>query len=623
MSDSSPASAIKDLQPHFPDFEFLEVLGAGGMGTVYKAYDPRLDRFVALKVLASDLDDSLGFVERFQLEAQSLALVQHPNIVPCYDYRVTGDGPGAIPYLVMAFVEGQTLEDAMRDNALTLARSLELVGQVAAGLESAHVSGIVHRDIKPANILIDLEGKALLTDFGIAKILDPEPGMTGLTLTGVGMGTLAYAAPEQLESSAAVDQRADIYSLGAVLYHLLTGSPPQGVFKSLTETQPGLDKRFDPIIRKALATDPADRYPDIPAFTADLARVKIAPPAPSSIRSRRGLRLAAIVCTLIAFASTAFFFLKPDPPTLPTLSAPPQLPLLSPGRLRGSGTINGRPIDLSKASGLTDIITARINVHGEWIALRANGSTISNQPNVQGLPEAIAISAGWGGLLAISESGFIQCSGIFIAPIPRKFSPIALAATGSLATVVTTKGEIHTWGQGRQTWEKSSDVDTWTLDALEKGDASVVQVAARGRKTILLCADGSVATRSDAGIRPGPSRQHRRFTSVACTPIHFAGLQDDGTVLVWKENFPDEAEIPTAFQNQKFVTLCSTLSLIAARTVEGSWRCFTPPHEGHLPVDDLITKVEALENVTDLSIASRSQTWAEHALLWVEPVAQP
>ena len=200
-------------------YHIVEQLGEGGMASVFKAYDTSLERFVAVKVIRTDKGQDAAFLLRFQREAKALARLDHPYILKVLDYGEQG----GMPFLVMPFVPGGTLKDQM-GRPLPAARAAALLAPIARALEYAHKQSIIHRDIKPANILIGPSGAPLLSDFGIAKMLDQEEGSTQLTSTGVGIGTPDYMAPEQWMGQA--DPRTDVYSLGVVFYEMVTGRKP-------------------------------------------------------------------------------------------------------------------------------------------------------------------------------------------------------------------------------------------------------------------------------------------------------------------------------------------------------------------------------------------------------------
>jgi predicted Ser/Thr protein kinase len=267
---------VEELAPLFPQMEILELLGKGGMGAVYKARQPGLDRLVAVKILPPEISRDPAFAERFQREARALAKLSHPHIVAVYDFGVVGqafqpdasvppgqarkpDLQGGLCYIVMEFVDGANLRQTIRTGTLTSAEALAIVPQICEALQFAHDEGIVHRDIKPENILIDKRGRVKIADFGLAKLLGQDASDHSLTATHQVMGTLRYMAPEQMQGSREVDHRADIYSLGVVFYELLTGELPMGKFAPPSK-KVQVDVRLDEIVLRALEQEPEQRY---------------------------------------------------------------------------------------------------------------------------------------------------------------------------------------------------------------------------------------------------------------------------------------------------------------------------------------------------------------------------
>jgi serine/threonine protein kinase len=247
-------------------FRIVERIGSGGMATVFKAYQPTLDRYVAVKVLPAYHARDPIFLKRFVQEARSVAKLQHANIVPIHEFGEQDN----ITYIVMEYVEGGTLKDRLKLRPLTVPEAVDVVIQAAEGLGCAHGHGIIHRDVKPANMLLRKDGHLLLSDFGIAKILE---GTTNLTRVGTGIGTPQYMSPEQ-GTGQPVDRRSDIYSLGIVLYHALTGrvpftadSPLSITVKHLNDPIPvehlraaGVPQPIEQVLLKMTAKAPADRY---------------------------------------------------------------------------------------------------------------------------------------------------------------------------------------------------------------------------------------------------------------------------------------------------------------------------------------------------------------------------
>jgi tRNA A-37 threonylcarbamoyl transferase component Bud32 len=254
---SSPAAAlhVAELAGLFPQLEMIELIGQGGMGAVYKARQPTLDRLVAVKVLPPDAGRDPAFAERFNREARALARLGHPNIVAVHDVCRAGD----LYYFVMEYVDGVNLRQVLRDGQLTPEQALRIVPQICDALQYAHEEGVVHRDIKPENILLDRKGRVKIADFGLAKLLGRDTGNFTLTGSRQVMGTLYYMAPEQVERPLEVDHRADIYSLGVVFYEMLTGQLPVGRFPMPSE-KAGTDAFLDEVVLHALEREPARRY---------------------------------------------------------------------------------------------------------------------------------------------------------------------------------------------------------------------------------------------------------------------------------------------------------------------------------------------------------------------------
>ncbi len=257
---SSPAKrraalSLEEIAAHFPELEFDALIGEGGMGAVYKARQPKIDRTVALKVLGFDPLDNPSFAERFRREAMVLAKLDHPHIVKLYDF---GERDGLF-YLVLEFVDGTNLRTLMKQELVTPKVALAIVPQLCEALQYAHDEGVVHRDIKPENVLVDSKGRAKIADFGLAKLVDANAADRSLTEVGQVMGTPHYMAPEQLRGSRDVDHRADIYSLGVVFYEMLTGELPRGNFE-LPSKSIHVDVKLDAIVLKSLERTPERRY---------------------------------------------------------------------------------------------------------------------------------------------------------------------------------------------------------------------------------------------------------------------------------------------------------------------------------------------------------------------------
>ncbi|HOX56362.1 MAG TPA: serine/threonine-protein kinase [Candidatus Paceibacterota bacterium] len=253
-TQSSPPP-IEEVAAAFPQLQILELIGQGGMGVVYKARQPRLDRLVALKLLPQSLAADPAFAERFNREARVLARLSHPSIVTVYDFGQSG----GFFFLLMEFVDGVNLRQAMQAGRFTPQQAMMLVPKICEALQFAHDEGILHRDIKPENILLDTRGRVKIADFGIAKLLGETKEKITLTASGHAIGTPHYMAPEQLEHPQDVDQRADIYSLGVVFYEMLTGELPIGRFAP-PSTKSTADPRVDEVVLHALEKEREKRF---------------------------------------------------------------------------------------------------------------------------------------------------------------------------------------------------------------------------------------------------------------------------------------------------------------------------------------------------------------------------
>jgi len=288
-----------DLAPLFPQLELLDLVGHGGMGAVYKARQKGLDRVVALKILPPEVGRDPKFADRFTREAKALARLNHPHIVTVHDVGRAGD----YYFFVMEYVEGLNLREAIRAGRLSPQEAMAIVPQICDALQYAHDEGIVHRDIKPENILIDKKGRVKIADFGLAKLLRRGVDDLSLTQDRQVMGTPRYMAPEQMQGSAEVDHRADIYSLGVVFYEMLTGELPMGRFAPPSQ-KVQVDVRLDEVVLRALDAEPQRRYQQASEVKTSVETIAASPrqsaaaPVHGPVRRSHGPWVALIVLLL-------------------------------------------------------------------------------------------------------------------------------------------------------------------------------------------------------------------------------------------------------------------------------------------------------------------------------------
>jgi eukaryotic-like serine/threonine-protein kinase len=326
-------------------YVLAELIGAGGMADVYAAQDRRLSRMVAVKLLRSDLARDPQFVSRFKKEALSAAGLNHPAIVSVFD---SGEEAGN-SYIVMELVHGKTLRELMQNvKQLDVAQALEIISGVLGALEYSHQNGIVHRDIKPGNIMITENGEIKVMDFGIARVTDdPSATMTG---TWNVVGTAQYLSPEQA-TGAVADERSDIYSVGCLLFEMLTGRTPfigdtpvaiayqhvSATPPSASEVNGDLDSNIDAIIQVALQKDPKDRYQSAGAMLSDVRRAMKGQAVTTKIKKVRpratGYLIAAFLVT-VGFIVVMYLNFATDhgprgvplPTPSPTSTAPTSIP---------------------------------------------------------------------------------------------------------------------------------------------------------------------------------------------------------------------------------------------------------------------------------------------------------
>ncbi|MDI1313488.1 serine/threonine-protein kinase [Prosthecobacter sp.] len=259
--------STEELDALIPGYKFIQFIERGGMGAVYKAVQKSLNRTVAVKLLPQVHRNKESFAERFKREAHALAQLNHPHIIGVHDFGETPDGQ---MYYVMEFVSGMDLQHLLKRAPPEPRQILKIITQVCEALQFAHEHGIVHRDIKPANILVDERGNVKVADFGLAKVMGQQA--VDYTATGMTIGTPDYIAPEALDQSRHIDHRADIYSLGVMIYELFTGHVPKGVWEP-PSIRSGADKGIDAVVSKAMQNNPEKRYQHVRDMTQVLEKL--------------------------------------------------------------------------------------------------------------------------------------------------------------------------------------------------------------------------------------------------------------------------------------------------------------------------------------------------------------
>ncbi|HEX6026628.1 MAG TPA: protein kinase [Solirubrobacter sp.] len=533
MIDTLPSDS------RFAGYRIDSIVARGGMGVVYRATDLSLERPVALKLIAPELSEDELFRRRFLKEPRLAAALDHPHVVPIYE---AGEHDGQL-YLVMRFVEGEDLRTLMRrEGGVPPQRALAILGQMASALDAAHRRGLVHRDVKPANVLVDGDGHAYLTDFGVTKQL----GSGESTVTGQLVGTLDYMAPEAIRGEA-VDGRADVYALACILHACFAGSPPfhraseaQTMFAHLQEPPPPLPERpeLDPVLRKGLAKEPAERYGTCGELIA-AARAALAESPPPSAPSgrRRPVLLVAAGALLVAAVIT-----------------------IAVVRSAGEEPAQARPVETGVAAiggdgalrGFTDTPTAPSNAAvGEgaiWV-LSSETDTISRlDPRtrkivstiaVPGVPSDIATGAGavWvgmtGGRQEVNTTGSIS-----------KIDP----ATGKVVRTVRLPGKGNSWASVGYPGIAVGDGFVWAINpkgAISRIDPRSVRVVgevdtftrrlAAGKEGVWFV-DGNAVRRVDPRTsRPGqriPSGSSQLEAIAVGAGSIWATTRGDG--LVWR-----------------------------------------------------------------------------------------
>lgn len=325
------------LDTVFDRYKIISEIGHGGMSIVYCAHDERTNRNVALKVLPREFLHDPNFRKRFEREAQTIASLEHPAIVPVYDF---GEGDGQ-PFLVMRHMTGGSLTDRLAQGRLSLEAATSILRRIASALDYAHQQGVIHRDLKPGNVLFDQFGEAYLGDFGIVQIAEASSKLTGEKAL---VGTPAYMSPEQAHGDSELDRRSDVYALGILLFEMLTGQLPFDAetpvrlmmmhvldpVPNIRESHPLLPKKLEGIMKRVLAKKPEARYPDAGSLVEDLdglihAKPKVCWPIPHRDHLRQlylvGVIILSLIC-LLGWLSILRLVLLPPDLSLPDIISP-------------------------------------------------------------------------------------------------------------------------------------------------------------------------------------------------------------------------------------------------------------------------------------------------------------
>lgn len=623
-----------ELAELFPEFEIGERLGAGGMGVVFRARQKSLDRWVAIKILNPKLLGDPEFEERFEREAKTMAMLGHPNIVGIHDFGVRG------PYhfLVMEFVEGRDLQKLIQSGSLESVLAFSIIRQVCDGLYHAHQKSVVHRDIKPGNILVGLDGVAKISDFGLARIVRPNPDVS-LTITNTGMGTPAYIAPEQLTDARSSDARSDIFALGVVVYEMLTGNTPAGNFPAPTSRLPRRNHRLDEAILRAMDPDPASRPADPREISRLIAESEAtAPPGQGAGKAVKQWPILLVSSLVLALAGAGWIGAKRGqailPPSLvaPRAPAPPSLDKLLPEtglrgteefeRMRRRGGIlrqwSEMPgiLDIEAAAGIDDLVFVEEGpkIVLSWYAARSNGEMVSSQPGLNSRSDYRRVSHSflieWPDRLVPSppHSGTQYLP--LLQPTPRA-TYLTESFVTDLALIATPEGRLAF--AASDPWVKSHP---YVIDRLE-GLQNVVAVESWGKHYVVLTAEGKAHSWSEIeGYFESPE-DARKLVQVAAGAQHVLGLYEDGSVVTWRHPNNRNPRIAPALivppDLGPIIRVRSSGLTNAAQRPDGSW--FAWGDDEGRGLNDQVNSIGPALDLETYGVNNHSGA----KLLWIEP----
>ena len=604
---------VDEIHPLFPEFEDIEVIHSGGMGTVFKARQISLDRWVALKVMKPELAEDPEFQERFEREGKTMAKLNHPNIVSVYEFGKRG----GFHFLVMEYVEGCDLHQLMKGNKLDSTSLLRLVPQICDALAFAHESDVIHRDVKPGNILIDRSGNVKMTDFGLAKVMQPSVDVS-LTMEGVGMGTLHYMAPEQLADARSTDARSDIYALGVVIYEMLTGKLPTGNFPPPTSSLARRDKRLDKAVMRAMEQSPNDRFPSVKKFSEQIEPSVRASPETDKRGSSAKLFIAAAAVILLGCAGF-FAFQSRNANEVDPLPADSDQNVgekftiqLQSGSLQ-SWTSGYEELNTTIAEGVNDFVrVGGSRIHkGNWWAFRENMIVVSTDEHRTGRP-----------MQDMTDNYSLHNNGVLGVPGRQSpnFLPFSKKLIGTslgvwqanrFAVVITKGGEPIVAAD--PLWSEQNPGILEKIHSIENAVSASVNV----KVGVIVTGDGkTVSWHIDHGLLEGPP-DSVKITQAAAGFGHVFGLTTEGKVIVWShpelESFTYTTralKIP-AFHGRA-IAIKASMFVGAVQLEDGRWLAW-----GHDFDQGLNRKINEIGKAIDIELFAPTASGAK--LLWIKP----
>ena len=565
--------SVAELQRLLPDFELLELIGRGGMGAVYRARQPSLDRLVAIKLLPAETAEmAAGFAERFKNEARLLARMNHPGIVHVYDFGTLVDGSC---YIVMEYVDGSDVARMVAASGkLPPEHAASITADVCAALHYAHEAGIVHRDIKPGNILITRQGQVKVADFGLAKQHDTS--QLPMTQTGITLGTPEFLAPESLLTGMVVDHRADLYAVGVMLYNMLTGQIPRGVFKPASKAVASAPA-FDDIIHKAMQADPEQRYQTAHALKTDVQRAIQAKPKLKA----KPWHWAVLSAVVVGLAPVTTMFYSQHHSVAP----PASTPIHEPAAATHTGGIvvedpTGNALSITNSvqnfgpgwdtpSGVLDVKAIASGHSAYSLALKNDGTVVAwglratteNSPP-SGLSGVVTIGLGSfayhalaaradGRVVAWGANNQGQCN------VPAGLTDVIAVSGGRTHSVALKKdGTVVAWGGGSSGLAKVHD-----------GLSDVIAIGAGSLFSVALKKDGSVVTRGfNTGIENVPESARSGVIAISAAPEHVLALKKDGSVIAWGSNEKGQTTVPNAARSGIVAIAAGTFHSLALKS---------------------------------------------------------